>query len=438
MVTIKDEKKASLALLSVCVYIFLLTDRPWESIRYLVGIPIELPYAVLMILVTIFNGKFHFVKSRTNVWVYSLILFHYIIVPFSFDSKFALDQNYEYAKSVLIYFLILSVAEDEYSLHILVKAFVLSMLIFMVHSLWEYHNGRHVYRMGIARMVGVGETSDPNSFGASVVLSLPFVYALLRSEVKPFLQKVYLVYFALAAFCVILTGSRSATVALVALVLLWGGVQKGRKKFYLIAFVLFSLGVVWTIMPDDKRERVRTIWDEDAGPENAAQSAHGRLVGWQVSWEMFKQNPFTGVGPGGENFIGYRMSHNIDRIVDSEPTPLQSHNLYGQVLAALGLPGALLFVGLIFATWHNSRTSLKKLEAQSCEENVFLCSLARAIMATLFLLLLLGLAGHNFYRGLWLWMAAWSGSLVLVAESKPPLRPAMVRHLATGDGSTLS
>jgi hypothetical protein len=39
-------------------------------------------------------------------------------------------------------------------------------------------------------------------------------------------------------------------------------------------------------------------------------------------------------------------------------------------------------------------------------------------MASLLLLLLLGLAGHNFYRGLWLWMAAWSGSLVLIAKTK--------------------
>ena len=298
------------------------------------------------------------------------------------------------------------------------------MMIYMLHSLWEYHNGRHEFRQGIARMIGVDEThNDPNAFGASVVLSLPFVYALLRFEPKSFMRKLYFGYFALAILCVILTGSRSASVALVFLALLWGVSQKGGKKIWLLMLVLFSLGVVWTVMPSDKRERIRTIWDEDAGPEVAADSARGRLIGWQVSWEMFKQNPFTGVGPGGKNFIGYRMAHNIDGIVGSKPEPLQSHNLYGQVLAEFGIPGAILFVGLVFATWQNSRKALGILAAYSREESLFLCSLAKAIMASVLLLLLLGLAGHNFYRALWLWMAAWSGSLVLIAEKKITCKP---------------
>jgi O-antigen ligase len=268
-------------------------------------------------------------------------------------------------------------------------------------------------------MIGVDEAhNDPNAFGASVVLSLPFVYALLRSEVKPFVRKLYFSYFALAVLCVILTGSRSASVALVFLLVLWGASQTGGKKIWVFMLVLLSLGAVWAVMPGDKRERIRTIWDADAGPKVASDSARGRLVGWQVSWEMFKQKPFTGVGPGGKNFIGYRMGHNIDYIVGSKPEPLQSHNLYGQVLAEFGLPGALLFVGLVFAIWKNSKRAIGILALCSREDGLFLCSLAKAIMASLLLLLLLGLAGHNFYRGLWLWMAAWSGSLVLIAKTK--------------------
>ena len=50
----------------------------------------------------------------------------------------------------------------------------------MLHSVWEYKNGRHVFRMGISRLVGVDKTlGDPNSFGASIVYSLPFLELLL-------------------------------------------------------------------------------------------------------------------------------------------------------------------------------------------------------------------------------------------------------------------
>lgn len=417
-----NNRQIPITLLSVCIYVFLLTDRPWESISYLANIPIQLPFAIAMITIASFANKIYIVKTNTNKWVYLLLFFHYLLVFFSFDSQSTLDQNYEYAKTVLLYLLMLTVAEDEFTLKVLIKAFVFSIFIFMLHSLWEYHNGRHVYRMGIARMVGVGDVSDPNSFGASIVLSLPFVYALLRSEANSLLQKIYITHFALAALCIILTGSRSATVALVAMIVVWAGLQKGNKKYWLLIMVLLSLGAIWSVVPNDKQERIRSIWNEAAGPANAAVSAHGRLVGWQVSWEMFKQHPFTGVGPGGENFIGYRMTHNIDNIVGSEPTPLQSHNLYGQVLAELGAPGALLFAGLVFAIWRNSRKALKAVGNHSCAEGMFLSSLASAIMMTLFLLLLLGLVGHNFYRGLWLWMAAWSGSLVRITESSVPFK----------------
>lgn len=427
MIENKAKNTASAPLVMVCIYIFLLTDRPWESIRYLEGIPIEFPFAVLMILVGLFTGKIRVITSSTNKWVYSLLCLHYLLIPFSFNSEFTMEQSYEYAKAILLYLLMLAVVEDEFSLQILVKAFIFSMMLYMLHSLWEYHNGRHEFRQGIARMIGVDEThNDPNAFGASVVLSLPFVYVLLRSEVKSFMRKLYFSYFALAVLCVILTGSRSASIAFVFLLLLWGVSRKGGKKIWIIMLVLLSLGVVWTAMPVDKQDRIRTLWDPDSGPKVAADSAQGRLDGWLVSWEMFKQNPISGVGPGGKNFVEYRIAHRIDDIIGKPPSPSQSHNLYGQVLAEFGIPGAFLFIGLVFATWQNSRKALSILEGYSREESLFLCSLARAIMASLLLLLLLGFAGHNFYRGLWLWMAAWSGSLVLIAETKIAYTPKVV------------
>ncbi len=124
--------------------------------------------------------------------------------------------------------------------------------------------------MGISRMMGVDSTySDPNSFGASVVLSLPFVYTLFRYEMRSWLRKSYCGYFVLAVLCVVLTGSRSASIALVFLLILWSMMQKGKKKLYILALVFLSLSVVWFNMPAEKKVRIRSIWDENAGPANA-------------------------------------------------------------------------------------------------------------------------------------------------------------------------
>lgn len=397
-------KSYSIVLIMVCIYIFLFIERPWETIRYLHNIPIERPYAILLILVAFLHHKFKIVSSPTNIWVYGMLALHFILSPFAFNPSDAVDQSIEYAKMVVLYLLMLSVADDEKSLRILVKVYVFSMLFYICHSLWEYHNGRHQVRMGISRMVGA-DFADPNSFGASVVLSLPFVYALLRTEVIASYRKWYYLYFALAVLCVVLTGSRSAFIALMSLLLLWVLVQQGRRRIKMIIVAVLSVSVLWVSMPAEKQERIRTLWDEEAGPANAHASAEGRLIGWKVSWEMFKREPFTGVGVGGKNFSGYRRMINFND--EGEEAALQSHVLYGQVLAEQGVFGALLFLGMVISTARSAIVSRKKIIGES-GNGLTIHALGGSILISLVLLLLLGLGGHNFYRPLWLWLAAWS------------------------------
>lgn len=408
-------KSYSIVLIMVCIYIFLFIERPWETIRYLHNIPIERPYAILLILVAFLHHKFKIVSSPTNIWVYGMLALHFILSPFAFNPSDAVDQSIEYAKMVVLYLLMLSVADDEKSLRILVKVYVFSMLFYICHSLWEYHNGRHQVRMGISRMVGA-DFADPNSFGASVVLSLPFVYALLRTEVIASYRKWYYLYFALAVLCVVLTGSRSAFIALMSLLLLWVFVQQGRRRIKMIIVAVLSVSVLWVSMPAEKQERIRTLWDEEAGPENAHASAEGRKIGWKVSWRMFKREPFTGVGVGGKNFIGYRIQNKIDD--EGEEAALQPHILYGQILAGQGIFGAILFLGLIVSIVSSVCLSIKV----GANKNSFFMLLGSAIIVSLLLLLVLGFGGHNFYRPLWLWLAAWSGSMLAIAKQKKPYR----------------
>ena len=402
----------SVVLVIVCIYMFLTIERPWESIRYLEGFPIERIYAIIMIIVAFLCDRFKITSSPTNKWIFGLLLLHFFLAPFAFNTGAAVDQGIEYAKMVVLYVLMLSVVDDEESLNVVVKAFVFSMMIYVMHSLWEYHNGRMVWRMGISRMIGVDSTyNDPNSFGASVVLSLPFVYTLFRYEMRSWLRKSYCGYFVLAVLCVVFTGSRSASIALVFLLILWSMMQKGKKKLYILALVFLSLSVVWFNMPAEKKVRIRSIWDENAGPANAQQSTEGRIYGFEAGWKMFKHAPFTGVGAGGKNFIGYRMTY-LDGI------PEQAHNLFGEVLGELGAGGVILFIGLVVVIVRcclNTRSYL--LQMGNIE--VFSYTLAGAIIVSVVLLLLLGLAGHNFYRPMWLWIAAWAGSLIrLVSEKK--------------------
>lgn len=406
----EGKKPVSVVLIMVCIYIFLVIERPWESIRYLEGIPIERAYAVLLIVVALLQHKFKLTPAPTNKWVYGLLGLHFILAPFAFNPGYAVEQGVEYAKMVVLYLLMLSVADDEDALKLLIKAYVFSTMLYVLHSFWEYTNGRHVWRMGIARMMGVDSTfNDPNSFGATIVLSLPFVYALLRSELNKHLRWVYYTYFGLAVICVVLTGSRTSFAALLVLCTVWVLIQQGKRKMLILVTTLLAMVVVWNVMPAEKQERFRTLWDDEAGPANAKASADGRLMGWKTSYSMFKKHPFTGVGAGSKNFIGYRMTYYSE---DGEQASNQAHNVYGEVLAEFGLPGGIFFVGIIASIYGSCRKIINNTKHVD-EDNNYGYLLASSIIVVLILLLIFGIGGHNFYRPLWLWIAAWSSSIII-------------------------
>lgn len=410
------DKPISLVLLLVCIYIFLVIERPWESIRYLEGLQIERFFAVAMIIAAVLVGKFKIVSSPTNKWVYGLLALHFILAPFAYNPSDSLDQGIEYAKMVVLYLIMLAVGDDEESLKILIKVYVFSMIFYCIHSLWEYHNGHSVWRMGISRMIGVDATSnDPNSFGASLILSLPFAYALLRAETIPRVKKLYYGYFCLVLLCVELTGSRSAAVALVFLLLLWALTRQGIRKYFILAITLLTFGTIWINMPAENQERIRSIWDESAGPANAHTSTDGRRLGFQAGWNMFQQAPLTGIGAGSKNFIEYRVSR-LDGMSE------QSHNLYAEVLSAFGLGGAVFFTGLIVSVWLCC-LKVKQHYMNLSIENSFSLDLSKAIIVSVVILLVLGFAGHNFYRPQWLWLAAWSGCLFKILNQNASRLP---------------
>jgi len=66
------------------------------------------------------------------------------------------------------------------------------------------------------------------------------------------------------------------------------------------------LATAWVVLPDEQRNRIRTIWDASIN-ESATGSAEGRMAGFKAGIAMFLRYPILGVGPG--CFIEYRVEH---------------------------------------------------------------------------------------------------------------------------------
>src|SRR5947209_18830357 len=154
-------------------------------------------------------------------------VFSWVLSPWAEKAELVV-KNYTL---VVVFALIMATAvRDERALYKLVTAFMVVMAIYMLHSVWEYKSGRHVFRMGIARLVGVDHTlGDPNSFGASIVYSLPFLSFFWVYWGHGWKRGLIGIYLPMAVGCVLLTSSRPSLLGAI----LWGGslLLQSRHKF---------------------------------------------------------------------------------------------------------------------------------------------------------------------------------------------------------------
>ena len=128
-------------------------------------------------------------------------------------------------------------------------------------------------------------------------------------------------------FCILFILSRAAYVAMfVGMIFLFAI----KNKKLLIPLVLVA--IFWQVaLPEKVRHRIEETTNEYG--ELDASSAN-RLLIWDQSWEMFSENPITGVGLGVFSQMGFRLN--------------DTHNIYLKILAEQGLFGMLIFLILLF------------------------------------------------------------------------------------------
>jgi O-antigen ligase len=262
----------------------------------------------------------------------------------------------------------------------LMVGFVAVVMLYAAHSLREFFAGRHTYRMGIVRMLGVDSAlGDPNSFAATLLYTQPLlVWAYQRGHIR---WSIFVAVFLLFTSCLALTGSRSGFLGLC----LWGGFEIVRSSHRALLLCLLTLlvPVGFQILPEPLQKRLETLIDAEAGPQSAQISAQGRLQGLEDGWRLFQQYPLTGCGPG-----AWRPATH---------SAIESHSLYGQLLGETGLIGTAAFLCVLAAFWRTIQL-LRRADTHR--------PLASALGLTLILMLFEGFFGHNLFRYTWLWLAA--------------------------------
>jgi O-antigen ligase len=374
-------------------YVYLCIHRPMEIWPAVGDLRPELIYFSLLSVAWLAAGK----RLRCPALVLAVLgmasafVASWALSPWA-DKAEDVVKNYTY---VVVFGLMLATAlRDERAVHKFVVVFLAVMTLYMLHSVWEYKNGKFVYRMSIVRLVGVDKTlGDPNSFGASIVYALPFVQYLWVVWTKDWKRWGLVLYVLLSVGCILLTGSRSSLVGIV----LWGFLNlmlTRQKVLWLGALCVLAAGG-WFALPESLQTRFETIIDPSVGPANAQESGEGRVEGFFTGIKLIGEYPISGCGPG-----AWRPASG---------SKIEAHNLYGQVMGELGTVGVLAFAFLVVALLVHLRrlTRLTHPIRGPCPDRQ-LHALGRAMAISTVLLLFEGLFGHNLYRYNWSWYCAFT------------------------------
>jgi|GEM_PF-1962201 len=186
-------------------------------------------------------------------------------------------------------------------------------------------------------------------FAALLLLGFNILYGLFLT---PFNSKKTTVFLSLSGalflLFLILTGSRGWWVAAVVSI---GGMtihhilaNRSRKTamILVVAGVLFAAGSV-AIFPQVRARINRTGF-------NDPNYLHRRNMA-VMAWEVIRDNPITGIGPGQTPFAKkyYDIMENMN--LPQETGYMQKkhfHNIYLQIAAEFGLPGLMLFLSVLF------------------------------------------------------------------------------------------
>jgi O-antigen ligase len=376
-------------------YMWLFIHRPFEVWLSLSGLHIERIYMLAAILYWAFVAEKHWISNRLNMafaFFSIVVLAAWVTSPYTAQCAPAVE---DFFKVAVFYVLVASTVRDERDLKRLVMMFLGVMSLYMLHSLREYHCGRVTSSMLTDRMVGVDQTyGDANNFAATIVVSLPLLYAvwpLFRTS----LQRWAIVgYAGLALTCTLLTSSRMGFVGLCALI---GLTILFSKRRWVILFTLAVVGpIVFFLLPADRQNRFLTIVDPSYGPQNAQDSAESRWQGWHDGVQFWRERPVFGVGPGGFGEARKAMGF----------AAKSAHNLYGQTIGELGSVGAVAFAAILLAFLGNLLALMAACRRRPDLWGAFPARVIVAVSIAVVLLLVMGLAGHFLFRYTWLWFGA--------------------------------
>ena len=331
----------------VLTYISMAITRPHEwayvqSAQYslMVGVASLLGYVV-------FEMIKHPPKVAANFLMLLIWLQTLMGTYFGYNIPNAEIKFIEFTKVIVIGLLISALVDSEQK----VRGFLLMLVISVALVTIKDFLGSIVY-MGNVKLTGPGGAfEDNNDYALLLVMTTPLAYYVAKGEARRLVRWGLYGISAMTATTILFTYSRGGFLGLCFVALLIA--LKTKYKVTGLATIAILAALIFSFGPNKVIDRLSTIKDAQEQDSSAKQ----RLRAWEVSWDIIKDYPWTGIGMKNILLIYGKYGDATDTRV--------THNSYLQCAVDAGVPALLFFLAMLALTYFRLRSVRSILKARS-------------------------------------------------------------------------
>ena len=345
---IRRRPALALPLYGLAIFTFFMVAARWSELFTEVGIYV----ALLGLLLNPVDLKF----PAPMRWATAFLLWALVTTFFAISPDTARDAFIEGLKAIVIFFVAVNVLRTPRQLRYYLLLILVAYFIYPARgTLLNYVSG---YRR-FGRAIWNGIYGNSNYLAAITLLMLGWALAIAMVKAQNvWVRRAVFAFVPVMLVIVLLTQSRGAFIGL----LVGFGpplLARIRKLPHLVAPMLVIVCVVALLVPSAAWHRFEGITKlastatlAQADPEG---SARQRFEILKTGWHIFLTHPLLGVGIGcyGEANMQYAP----------ELGARDAHNTYMSLAAEMGLPGLLLWLGLVGSVLAQARRRRASLEA---------------------------------------------------------------------------
>lgn len=254
---------------------------------------------------------------------------------------------------------------------------------------------------------GLGEGSTLAMFSIAMIPMCLYLYKW--QTLLPWARGVRLMLIGFIALAVLTSMGTYARTGLVSIVTLGALlIMRSRHKAMYLVGVALAAGLLALLVSDTWLTRMASIDD------TSEQSAMGRVAVWLWTLEYVAQNPWGG------SFEAYRINRNLLELGDGSVLAVEGkafHSIYFETLGETGVPGFLMFMGLV---WLARSGFVKARKARLTADNGWINDAGRYLLFSLYVFLAGGAFIGIAFQSLFYYLAAISMALVNLCDRHRP------------------